>query len=215
LVSEDDIANREQKRKTINFIFIGRDFFFKGGKAIVDILSKLEGKHNFKLTIISEMKYNDFFTKTSYDEMLEYRNIVLEKSWIEYYKSLPNEVVLEKCRHADVGLLPSMADTYGYALLEMQAAGLPVVSTNIRAFPELNNNACGWVCNIPIDEEGCCSERNMTKLYMILEDELKRVFDDIFFNPAQIKEKGLKAWNRVKEMHNPIKYADCIEEAMR
>jgi glycosyltransferase involved in cell wall biosynthesis len=215
LVSEEDIANRDCEPKNINFIFIGRAFFIKGGKAVIDVLSRYEGKYDFKLTLISSLQYDDYFTSTPYDEMIKYKNIISHKSWIEYYESLPNETVLEKCRQSSIGLLPSVSETYGYALLEMQAAGLPVVSTNIRAFPELNNNTCGWVCNIPIDEEGCCSERNMTKLYMILESELVRVFDDIFSNPKQIKEKGLKSWNRVKEMHDPVKYANVIDKAMR
>lgn len=107
-----------------------------------------------------------------------------------------------------------MADTYGYAVLEMQAAGCPVVTTNIRAFPELNNNECGWICNIPVDENGMCSEHNMEMLSEILKSELRKVFEDIFRNPEQIKEKGKRALQRIADMHSPIRYAECIKEMM-
>jgi hypothetical protein len=59
-----------------------------------------------------------------------------------------------------------------------------------------------------------CIERNMPKLYSILEGELERVFDDIFANPEQIKYKGEKAWDRIKRMHDPDEYAKCIEAVM-
>jgi glycosyltransferase involved in cell wall biosynthesis len=181
---------------------------------MIDALSKYEGRYDFKLILISSMLYNDFFTRTPYEEMVKYKKMIMDKPWIEYYESLPNEEVLEKCRQVDVGLMPSLGDTYGYAVLEMQAAGLPVVTTNIRAFPELNNDECGWICNVPVNDLGMCIERNMPKLYSILEGELERVFDDIFANPEQIKYKGEKAWDRIKRMHDPDEYAKCIEAVM-
>jgi glycosyltransferase involved in cell wall biosynthesis len=214
LVNEEDIELKIRRKEEIEFIFVGRLFFIKGGKAVIDVLSKFREKYSFKLTLISSLQYDDYFTGTSYDEMVRYRDIIKRKTWIDYYETLPNDKVLEKCRQASVGLLPSFAETYGYAVLEMQAAGLPVVTTNIRAFPELNNDECGWVCNIPVSEDGCCPERDMTKLYGVLEGELERVFEDIFSHPEQIKTKGLKAWNRIKDMHNPERYASQIEKVM-
>lgn len=68
------------------------------------------------------MLYNDYYTHTSYDEMIRLRNLIQEKDWIDYYDHLSNEEVLNKCKTATVGLLPSMADSFGYAVLEMQAA---------------------------------------------------------------------------------------------
>lgn len=214
LVKQKDIEERARNLKKIEFIFIGYDFFRKGGKAMIDVLSRMEDKYDFHLTLISSIGDDDFFTHTPYEEMIKYKKIIQEKSWIEYYESLPNEAVLEKCKHAHVGLFPSVGDTYGYATLEMQAAGLPVVTTNIRAFPEINNNECGWICNVPCNELGFCSEKNLPRLYDILEAELERVFEDIFNNPEQIKTKGIKAWNRIKEMHDPYRYGQKIKEIM-
>ena len=214
LVSLEEIERKTEELSTISFIFIGRDFFFKGGKQIIDVLSTMEEKYNFKLVLISAMKYNDFFIHTPYEEMIKYKKIVQEKKWIEYYDSLSNEKVLELCRTSMVGLLPSMADTYGYAVLEMQAAGCPVVTTNIRAFPELNSNECGWICNIPIDQNGICSEHDMETLSNILKHELEKVFENIFQNPEQIRTKGKMALQRIVDMHDPIRYAECIKEIM-
>ena len=38
---------------------------------------------------------------------------------------------------SDVGLLPSLDDTFGWSALEAMSQGLPVVGTNICALPEI------------------------------------------------------------------------------
>ncbi|WP_125140102.1 glycosyltransferase family 4 protein [Clostridium transplantifaecale] len=72
-------------------------------------------------------------------------------------------------------LLPTFADTYGYSLLEMQACGLPVVSTNVRAMPEINDNECGWIAKLPVNEYGealYSTEQSRNKMKMELRNEL-------------------------------------------
>lgn len=53
-------------------------------------------------------------------------------------------------KKSDVGLLPTWADTYGYSVLEFQACGCPVISSNTRGLPEINNNEAGWIINMPL-----------------------------------------------------------------
>ncbi|MCI8374273.1 MAG: glycosyltransferase [Lachnospiraceae bacterium] len=202
LVTEEEFF-RKYKEQKFHFIFIGRGFFFKGGREIIKTLSRFENQYEFKLTLISSLDYNDYFTRTSYEEMIRWKEIIQKKEWIDYYESLPNIDVLEKCKQANIGLLPSVADTYGYSVLEMQASGCPVITTNIRAFPEINNEECGWICSLPINELRCCGTPMWSE---ILEKELERVFLKVFEHPNGIKEKGWLALQRIKKMHDPCKY---------
>lgn len=211
LISEEEFINKHNTQK-IHFIFVGRLFFIKGGRECIQALSRFEERYRFKLTLISSLQYNDHFTKTSIKEMERCRDMIREKSWIDYYESLPNEEVLKKCKEAAIGLLPSVAETYGYVILEMQAAGCPVVTTNIRAMPELNNEECGWVCRIPVDELGNCAEPDSAIWSEILERELERCFQEIFNNPDKIKEKGRKALERIKRMHDPYEYQNELKK---
>lgn len=190
----------------IHFIFIGRLFFIKGGREIIQALSKFEGKYDFKLTLISSFLYDDYFTNTSYEELVRCKDLVKSKAWIDYYESLPNDMVLEKCKEATVGLLPSVDETYGYVVLEMQASGCPVVTTNIRAFPENNNQECGWICRLPSDKLGRCSERETKVWSTILQRELERCFQEIFDHPEKIKTKGMAALNQIRKKHDPEQY---------
>lgn len=205
IISQDQL-DRKYSTKKLNFLFVGRTFFKKGGRETIRSLSEFAGEYDFKLTLVSSLDYNDYVTHATYEDKLKWKKIIQEKEWIEYYEALPNEMVLEKCREASVGLLPSFGDTFGYAVLEMQAAGCPVITTDLRAFPETNNDDCGWVCRLPTEEEDTDLEWDDEVWSRILEQELRRCFQEIFHNPEIISIKGRKALNRIKEMHDPYKY---------
>lgn len=211
LINELEFERKHNTQK-IHFIFVGRAFFFKGGREMIRALSKFEGKYDFKLTLISSLQAKDHFTNTSYEEAEKWRQIICEKKWIDFYESIPNQDVLKKCREATVGLLPSFADTYGYAVLEMQASGCPVITTNVRAFPEINNEECGWMCHIPANVLGICSSKDIAVLSEILEQELERCFQSIFTNPEVIREKGRKALERIRSMHDPNEYQNELRK---
>lgn len=211
LVTEEEFEKKHNMRK-IHFIFCGGLFFLKGGREIVQALSRFERKYEFELTLISTLLYDDYFTRTPYEEMIRCRDLIKEKSWIHYYESLPNEEVLEKCKEADVGLLPSLADTYGYAILEMQAAGCPVITSNVRAMPEINNEECGWVCHLPVNDLGFCLVHDVTEWSPILDSELTKCLQKIFEHPEEIKKKGKKALERIRNMHDPQKYQNELRK---
>ncbi len=205
LISDAEFEKKHSVTK-IHFIFVGRAFFIKGGREIIQVLSEFVSRYDFDLTLISSLQYNDYFTKTPYEEMMKYKKFIHECTWISHYESLPNTAVLTKCKEATVGLFPSVADTYGYAVLEMQAAGCPVVTTNVRAFPETNNEECGWICRIPVNQLGFCTERVPEIWPEILKYELRKCFEEIFSQPEKIREKGQNAMRRIRKMHDPYIY---------
>ncbi|MCD7726293.1 MAG: hypothetical protein LUI12_12215 [Clostridiales bacterium] len=211
LSQEEEEEKCSREREELVFIFIGNCFFIKGGREIINALSYFEGKFPFRLILISSFLYDDFFTHTAYDEMLLYKKIVQEKPWIEYYNGLPNEKVLKKCKEADVGLLPSFADTYGYSVLEMQAGGCPVITTNIRALPELNDG-CGWMCELPVDANQCCQRLDMNELSSLLEKQLINCFQQIFEQPEIILDRRRASLARIRRMHDPDVYARRLSE---
>lgn len=211
LVTEEEFEKKHNTQK-IHFIFCGGLFFLKGGREIIQALSGFEGEYEFELTLISTLLYDDYFTRTPYEAMIRCRDLIKEKSWINYYESLPNAEVLEKCKEANVGLLPSLADTYGYAILEMQAAGCPVITSNVRAMPEINNEECGWICYLPVDDLGFCLTRDVTKWSPILKAELTKCFQRIFEHPEEIKKKGKKGLERIRNMHDPQRYQDELRK---
>ena len=118
---------KKKKHEGVNLLFVSYRFFSKGGKELLEAADKLKDKYDFNLTIVSEVpesyqkKYPDF----------------------EYQKpNLPRSVVLNKYfANADAFVLPSYMDTFGMVYLEAMSAGIPIVSTNVFALPEMIGKA--------------------------------------------------------------------------
>ena len=216
MISIEDIAKKYNNSEDLEFIFIGHDFFRKGGKQIVDILSEYSHSNAIHLTVISRLDYNDYATHTTKDEMLKYKSILKNTKWITYYDTLPNNQILELCKSAHIGLLPTFADTYGYSVLEMQSCGCPVITTDIRALPEINSKECGWICHLPHNEfgEACYSTKEQSAaLQLILEQELRTVFCEIFKTSRdKLVEKSVLSLQRIIQQHNPEEYAKTLSK---
>lgn len=214
LISKDELSAKfEGIHECVEFIFIGGLFYRKGGAQILDAMDHMVSKGmKLHLTIISSL-VDDGFTHITEKEKARYEHMIKEKEWISHYPQLPNTQVLELCKKAHVGLLPSMADTYGYSVLEMQAGGCPVITTDIRAMPEINNEECGYVIAVP-------KYPSTEAKYETLEDLeiLKRtiyqgmcgILKEIWNDPGHIIQKSKAAVDRIERDHSPAQYAQTL-----
>lgn len=105
-------------------LFVGRDFFRKGGDLVIDAAAGLRaaGHGPFSLTIVGPTSWP------------------LKKdppSWITFRGAMePSEISRLWSRH-DILVLPSWFEAYGLVFLEARAAGLPCVARRAFAMPEL------------------------------------------------------------------------------
>lgn len=192
------------------FSMIGNDFFRKGGAEILRVFERLinEGA-NIELRIISNLKIGDYASKaTKNDQTWALQIISSYPNKIFHFQNIPNSEVIELLKSTHIGLLPTYADTYGYSVLEFQSMACPVISTNVRALPEINNNERGWVIEVPKDEFGegkYNTLQNRSVLSEIIETGLETVVREILDNPYLISQKGQKALVGIKEKNDPFK----------
>ena len=59
---------------------------------------------------------------------------------------------------------------------------------------------------MPVNQFGFCIEQDKEIWSEILKSELRKCFEDILNHPEKIKEKGRRAMERVREMHDPYIY---------
>lgn len=220
LITDEDAERKFGKvNECVEIIFVGGKFFRKGGAEIVDSLMKLAAHgQKFHLTVISSLDYGDDVSRSTYEDMLRYREILTSTEWITYYERLPNPEVLALCRKAHLGLLPTMADTYGYSVLEMQACGCPVISTDIRALPEMNNKECGYLINVPkapSTEALYGTDEEVARLKQAIFEGLYSAFAEILDNPEKLKAKSKASIEKIKNDHSPEKYGQILAEIYR
>ena len=204
-------------KKIIHFMMVGNAFFRKGGMEILNafVQAKEQNGYELKLTIVSSLSMDYYAAhETEADVEKAKKLIASNSSWIDYYHHLPNHQVLDLMKAAHVGLLPTYADTYGYSVLEFQSCGCPVISTNVRAQGEINNDNVGWLINVPKNELGEAfyntkAEREMIK--SIIESEIVRIIDEIMNDTGLIENKSNSALNRLEVQHSPALFESNLK----
>lgn len=204
--------------RQIHFMFVGGSFFRKGGMEMLQAFSDSikRNDHNIKLTIVSSLNIDNYATKETEQDVQVARGFIRNNSsWINYFESLPNNEVIELMKSAHVGLLPTYADTYGYSLLEFQACGCPVISTNVRALPEINNDKIGWVINIQKNRLGeaiYTTRENRSEIGLTIKRGLMSIIDEIMGNSQVILQKANAALAHIKEHHSPEIFSNRLRE---
>jgi glycosyltransferase involved in cell wall biosynthesis len=145
----------------VQLLFMG-DFFRKGGAALIDAFERLQQQFtDIRLRLCCD-EDRDFFTddpklRTAYLDRI-HRNQAIQLGRI------PRQQMLETVwPETDIYLLPTYDETFGFAVLEAAAFGVPVICTDIFALPELvEHEKTGLL--IHVLEQTC---RQMVKGYVV------------------------------------------------
>jgi len=109
--------------------------------------------------------------------------------------------------------LPTYDDTYGFSVLESQAAGTPVISTNVDALPEINDDEVGWVIPLLKDRYGQAVRKRTEDRKMIsaaIREGVYVALKDVLGRPDIIRKKGVRALDRVARFHDPGAHAQQL-----
>ncbi|MFK7848117.1 MAG: glycosyltransferase family 4 protein [Rhodothermales bacterium] len=191
----------------IVFAMVGNQIFSKGGREVIAVLSEFVKKgYPVKLNLVSNLSSDNYATMTSEKDIVVMKGLIEgNKHYINHYCNISNIEVIELLKESHVALLPTYADTYGYFVLEAQAAGCPVVTTNIRALPEINNNEIGWMIKVPLDEEsnGVLVSTLDRKIFSkAISDQLYPIIEEIISSRELIKEKGIRSLLKIDAVHS-------------
>ena len=203
----------------IQFMFVGAHFFRKGGLEILETLIKLKEQYKYpiELIIVSSLGTKDYVFPRGETEKTKYVEYLIEEnaSWITHYPHLPNQDVLRLMRKAHIGLLTTYADTYGYSVLEFQSMGCPVITTNVRALPEINNDNVGWVISVPKNDSGEGLYKTREERMVMSEtirNGLEQIVHKIFSNRSEIIPKANASIARIQHHHDPKKHSLALRK---
>jgi glycosyltransferase involved in cell wall biosynthesis len=211
-----DYSEKQLDTEFITFTFAGHDFFRKGGKEILLVIDRLVNEHYpVKLNIVSRLGYGDYASmSTEQDRQRAEALIDKLRNHVTYYAVLPNSEVLNLFRRSHVSLLATYDDTYGFVVLESQAAGCPVISTDVCALPEINDNAVGWLIELPKDGDRIAlmhTAEERSRLSSIIQERLYSIIKEICLKPHMIREKGIRSIEKTKRDYSPTQRADVLE----
>ncbi|MCK5449781.1 glycosyltransferase family 4 protein, partial [Candidatus Pacearchaeota archaeon] len=173
-------GNRKKTNKKIQILFVGRDFEVKGGKIAWKVMDTLTKKYDNVEGIIISNVLNKKFEK---NKRIKIYNLVSQKKLFE-----------EIYPQADIFLYPTFSDTFGFAILEAQSFGLPVVAMKTGSTHTIEETIQEGKTGFIINNSGANAH--------------KRVFKGKVFNEIMLKtEKLVKNGRLRKEMSR-----NCFKE---
>lgn len=212
----NDYAEKELPSDRFEFTLIGNQIFSKGGREAVRMTQKLYAEgYPVRLNLISAMQTDNYATFTNEIDVESLKKEISEaNNCVNFLGRVPNTEVLALLKKTHVSLLPTYADTYGYAVLEAQAAGCPVITTDIRALPEINRPECGWLIDVPKNHlrNGVLeTAQNRQDFYDRVESGLYNAMKAAMDNPSLIADKGRLSLERIRKEHDPAEKASILE----
>ena len=161
-------------------LFFSGDFFRKGGVHVIDAFERARKRYpGISLTVCCDERI-DFNTP----------NRSLRDEYLHKLKTLPGilnkgrisreELMTEVYPDTDIFLMPTYVESFGMAVLEAMAFGIPVISTNHFALPEIIEDG---VSGLLIDSSHLDCER-LFKGYTVREipRDFREYMTDAVFN---------------------------------
>jgi len=133
---------KKTEHQKIRILSVLSLFYHKGGPQILEAFSELEKKYkNIELWIKADVP-------KEFRKRYNSKNI----RWFPYFSQvLPREKLIQDFHaQCDIFVYPSFCDSFGYSLIDAMIAGLPIITTNLFAFPEIiENGKNGFIIKIP------------------------------------------------------------------
>jgi glycosyltransferase involved in cell wall biosynthesis len=216
----DEYADKNLDDSFIHLAFVGNDFFRKGGREVLRAMVRLiRDKFPLKLTIVSRMDYGDYASRTTIEDVADARHLISSlEGHITFYTYLSNADVLQLFIDSHIALLPTYDDTFGFSVLEAQAAACPVISTDVCALTEVNDDSTGWIISVLKNELGMAQMASASERKILsdaIEEGIVQSLRSICNRPDLIRVKGLRAWNQIKRNHDPQRAAWGLQEIYR
>lgn len=196
--------------------FVGGEILRKGGLEFLEAASELLcAGAKLEAHIVSETKPRN--TNAPWDadgaaRLDRVRSIAANHPGIIHlHGKLRAGEVMELLSRCHIAVLPSYEDTYGYSVLEAQSLCCPVITTNQRAFPEINNQDTGWIIDLPLKGFGSVDVTDFKAVSIECRHQLVRVLSSIMGSPrSELRDKARAGWKRIGDHHNPAVAADRI-----
>lgn len=219
--------NAAVQRGPLTFTFVGKEFYRKGGAEVVLAFSQLLSENlisvnDVRVNIVGDTDKTHNVAHQAFQDDAVFRggveNTLRECPLFRHHTSLTNEAVLALIKTSDVGLLPTWQETYGFSVLEMQACGCPVITTNVRALPEINPENAGWLIRCPLNlmselTVGSLSDKNALRSAIV--SQLKAHILHIISDRKTITARSIQSVARIRLEHDPVVFRDRLSKIYR
>jgi glycosyltransferase involved in cell wall biosynthesis len=122
------IINKRNKNDKLKIIFVGRPTLSKGIQYLIQTLDQLDFPWELEIAGSIPEKPHQISQKL---------DLLLKDSRCKFLGQIQNKNLLKKMRESHIFLFPSLFEGFGQVLLEALSCGLPVITTNNTAGPDI------------------------------------------------------------------------------
>jgi glycosyltransferase involved in cell wall biosynthesis len=108
----------------------------------------------WRATVVGRLaSFGDYASRTTSADADRARHLIADMSdLLTHEERASGDRVISVMKQAHFYVFPTFNDTFGYSVLEAQACGAVVISTNVYAMPEVNSAKTGLVIPLPLDQ---------------------------------------------------------------
>lgn len=206
----------ERRGGPLVLCMVGNLFFQKGGLALLEAVRQLRSRGaDVELVLVSNLSGGDFVTQTSEEARARARARIQSEPGVRWHEQLPHDRVLDLLAQSHVVVLPSLDETFGWSVVEGMSAGLPAITTDVCALPEIvEHGTSGWHIKLELRadrrwaglEHGVGSERRRAALaeaHEVMVAGLVQAAETFLGDPASVRTMGHAALSTVRARHDP------------
>jgi glycosyltransferase involved in cell wall biosynthesis len=206
----------ENSRDGFVLCLVGHEFFRKGGVPVLRAYQRLKDSlAGLRLVVISQLVAGDYVTFADEADREAATRALQSEPGIEWHAHVPGAKVLDLLAHSHVGLLPTLDDSLGWTVLEAMSVGLPVITTNIRAMPEMvTHGVNGYRIELPLEQQrrwqaltlpprSLARAEALRHAYEVIADGVAAFVRGLYDNRNDLDRMGANALNYVRRAHDP------------
>lgn len=196
-------ALKDFDQNVMEIAFVAKYLAGKGGCELINAFHRfIAGGGSARLSIVGSIPSIHLHKSTEYIERTE--RALNSCPHIECHGLLAHSEVLDVFKKCHISFLPSHRETYGYVVLESQSCACPVVTTNVGAFPEINNNDLGWQLDLSwkARPSSLNSPDQEYQESIMLEDMLLETLVRLEGSRNEIREKASRAYQNILNKHD-------------
>lgn len=184
LLSRNTQTQRNYDKKTFQLLSVGRftPRQQKGHDILLKAMPAILKEYDVLLTLIGSG------VRDNYGELAKKLGI---QKYVRFFEHVDHTELIEYYFSSDLFVFPSRRESFGLVLAEAMASGLPVVSTNVTAIPEVVKDGETGILVPPNNPE-----------------ELAKAVNSLLDNPERMRKMGIKGRERVKKYFTWIKVAE-------
>ena len=170
----------------------------KGITPLIEAMSIVVKKHPEAILYLDVLpQFVEEHWRTVQKHKLE-GNVVIEGN----FGSMPKELVVAKYHAADLIVHAAFSEGFGCPIVEGMLCGKPVVCVNAPPMNEHVDESCGWLVDFDHIEWSNYLNLVNIKEHVFKPEAFAEAIIDALDHPEEIKEKGVKAYEKAVHKYN-------------